>query len=321
LLKININTNTPVGAILRSTAPAGRVFPEIPRRRRPISKADGRGAPDTEIAMDRRRQTALRPAVAALEGRELPSGIIAALASDSHRTPSNAQIAAANAAAQAAVSVPSADFPPGTVTQTNGLPVVFTFQGTQPTPFEQARQVFHAVFGGTFITGAPLYSDQSSRTVITATGSTSASLHSSLQLLLVTYPPGQGPASSVSYGTSQPIQGMATVTDKNLNTSGSLLVDLSGDRSALDSGGRPTQVTYIGNPFSGVLGTGAGGIFAPSINAGTVTLKYHPSGRTRPGVTSEGTVTVLFRGLLFNSGTTLPIGVTGLQASHRKSRL
>lgn len=267
--------------------------------------------------MGRRRRTAARPTLTSLEGRELLSGIIAALATASHRTPTRAAIAAANAAARASSSNPSVQSAQET-TQTNGLPVVFTFQGTRPTPFEQSRQVFRAVFEGTFQTGAPLFADQSSRTVITATGSTTASLHSSLQLLLVTYPPGGGPLPNLTYGTTQPVQGIATMTDKNLNTSGSLLVDLQGDRSSLDAGGRPTAVTYSGNPFFGVLGTGAGGVFAPSINAGTVTIKYHPSGKTRPGVTSEGTALVVFRGLTFNSGTTLPIALTGLQASHHK---
>jgi hypothetical protein len=267
--------------------------------------------------MERRRQTGRRPEVAPLEGRELLSGVIATLHGRLHHA-ALAQIAAAaqrpnpgGSGVRAAAG--SSSSPPNEAV--TGTPIALTFQGQVPSPFEVKREQFRAVFSGPYQTGLPLFLDQSSRTEINGIGTSTDFLHGNLQLIVVTYK--DAPPPNLTYGTDQPLQGGATLLDKNSNSSGYLTIDLQGDRTGLDSAGRPTQLTFTLNPFSG-SGSFTSGIFTLNSGSGTVTISYKPSGTTRPGVTSKGMATVVFRGTVFTPTTTFPLANSGLQASHRK---
>ncbi|HWE36456.1 MAG TPA: hypothetical protein VG406_07815 [Isosphaeraceae bacterium] len=268
--------------------------------------------------MERRRRPALRPVVVSLEGRELLSGIIATLHGRLHHAPL-ARIAAAAqqpASGTSSVSAAASSSASGSGFEAiTGTPISVTYQGQQPTPFQVKREQFRAVFSGPYQTGLPLFLDQSSRTVIDGIGTSTYFLHGSLQLIVVTYK--DAPPPNLTYGTNQPLQGMATLIDKNQNSSGYLAVDLQGDRTGLDSAGRPTQVTFNFFPFGG-SGSFTAGIFSLASGSGTVSIQYHPSGTTRPGLTSQGTATVVFRGTIFTPQTVFPLANSGLQASHHK---
>lgn len=268
--------------------------------------------------MERRRWTALRPALAPLEGRELLSGIIATLHGRLHHAPL-AQIAAAAQQpnpGSTTVTAAQSSIPPGQPSEAvTGTPVSVTYQGQDPTPFQVKREQFRAVFSGPYQTGLPLYLDQSSRTVIDGVGTSTYFLHGGVQLIVVTYK--DAPPPNLTYGTNQPLQGEATLIDKNFNSAGYLAIDLQGDRTNLDSAGRPTQVSFSFFPFGG-SGSFTAGIFSLASGTGTVSIQYHPSGTTRPGVTSQGTATVVFRGTVFTPQTVFPLANQGLQASHHK---
>jgi hypothetical protein len=231
--------------------------------------------------MQCRKHRTLRPTLEPMERRELPSGIMATL-------PGRLDAARA-AAGQAQVILPS------------NVP----YQGKLPTPAELSLERFRAVFSGNFATGKPLFFDQTSRTVIHAIGGSNLFLHGNLQFLTVT-----------PTDPNSPLAGTATLQDKNLNTSGILTVDLTGSQTDVDSAGRPTHLSFSMSPFAG-SGSFTAGVFSLATGQGTVDIRYRPSGkRGAPGVTSQGDVTILFRGSIYTTGTVNPLANSTLQASH-----
>jgi hypothetical protein len=229
----------------------------------------------------------LRPGLECLEGRDLLSVTVAPAVDQGSRNQTVATSVAMSAAL--ASSVP--------------------YQGTQPTPAELARERFRAVFSGPFTTGKPLFFDQTSRTVIRGAGGSNFFAHGNMQFLIVT-----------PRDPNSPLVGTATMQDRNLNTAGVLIVDLTASRNDFDSQGRPTHLTWSFTPFAG-SGSFTAGAFSLSSGQGTLDIRYRPGGRTSaPGVTSLGNATLIFKGTVFTPGTTNPLANANLQASHHQAQ-
>jgi hypothetical protein len=236
--------------------------------------------------MSLRQHRAFRPVLEKVEGRELLSGVIAARAH---------HLAVERMALKAAMSFPN--FP---------LPSSVPYQGTMPTPKEVARERFKAVFAGPFGTGTPLFFDQTSRTLIDGVGGSNFFFNGNLQFLTV-----------VTKSATNPVVGTATLEDRNANTSGTLIVDLTGTLADLDRFGRPTQLNWSLTPFAGSGSFTAGG-FSLATGQGTVKIQYRDNGKHTPGITSQGDATAVFVGSLFVPGTVDPLTNASLQISHRR---
>jgi hypothetical protein len=234
--------------------------------------------------MDRPRSQRMRPVIEPLEERELPSGIIASMVS---RGQLNRPVLAFE---QAPIVLPS-EVP---------------YQGSQPTLHELRREAFRGVFAGPFVQGAARFQDQTSQIVLRGTGGATMFLHGNFQMQVVT-----------PSDPSKPLVGTVTLQDKNISTSGILIADLTGIRSDTDAQGRPTHLTLSFVPFAG-SGSFNAGSFSLATGQGTVDIHYLPSGRSGPGVFSQGKAILIFRGAIYVPGTADPLRNALLQASHHK---
>ena len=149
--------------------------------------------------------------------------------------------------------------------------------GTTPTTHEINRQAFRAGFSGRYYQGPGRFTDQGTTYLFRGLGSSSAFVHGDLAMAVVT------PADP-----NAPFVGEAVMNDKNWNSASILGLSLSGDRSAVDSQGRPTQLTYVSNTATNA------GTFGGSSASGTATIRY--------GTTPNSPATVTFRGSLYTSG-------------------
>ncbi len=151
-------------------------------------------------------------------------------------------------------------------------------QGT-PTPHEVARERFYAVFNGPFVGGPGRFSDQARILYLRGVGSSRFFLHGDYQMAIIT-----------PTDASRPITGVAVLEDKNNNSSGIVAFDVVADPSSLDHAGRPTRLTFTGDPniYSG--------IFFINTSSGTVRVSYH-----------NGVARAVFQGSVYTSGLTSPL--------------
>ena len=204
-------------------------------------------------------RTAVRPGLEALEPRALLTAPVLFTATRA------APLGIVRAALPAAVAGPRPD--------------------AEPTPHERARQRFEARFAGSFATGPGRYTDQAAQTYSQGGGTSNTFLHGDLQMVVFS-----------PLDPAQPTTGLAALIDKNVADSGNLLLlDLVGDPSSVDRGGRPTRLTWTVND-------GSGGSFQGASGEGTVEIRYRPGGKLPPRARSAGSVGVIFRGQLATLG-------------------
>lgn len=155
-----------------------------------------------------------------------------------------------------------------------------------PTPHEQVRQNFTAIFYGPYIIGPPRYTGYVSQTYASAGGFSTAFLRGNVQLGFQT-------PSSASQGPT----GTATLFPKNYMLVSSILtLQIQGDPTQPHDG-RPTMLNWVVSTGSGAF-TGASG-------SGTLQLIYRPGngGFLHASGWGRGNVALIFRGVLFLSGT------------------
>jgi len=155
----------------------------------------------------------------------------------------------------------------------------------QPTPHEQVRENFKAVFYGPFIVGPGRFSMQAMQTFITGGGTANQFRHGNVQVALF-----------IPSNPSQGVTGTAKLYDKSfLMTSNILSLSLQGNPQPLLDG-RPTMLTWT-------VGSSSSGAFGDATGQGTVEIRYFPGGHLPPRATSAGNASVIFSGQLNTLGT------------------
>jgi hypothetical protein len=140
------------------------------------------------------------------------------------------------------------------------------------------KQQFKARYVGTYTVGAGPTSDERIQTFISAVGITNTILHSDIQMLLVT---------PNDPGTE--IGGVSTSFDRNINSNTTLGFNLAAPQSLQPSGGLGLPVFL--NKVSVDVNISSG-VYTEAYSAGTITIKYIPSGKHTPGVLGQGTAII-----------------------------
>lgn len=162
----------------------------------------------------------------------------------------------------------------------------------QPTAHEARRQQVRFTFDGKFLQSRGRFDDVASQVLIKGVGSSTYFLHGDVQL-----------GAFVPTDATRETSGLAMSMDRNQSADSSFGFTLSGTTADLDRAGRPTRFSWTVN------GDVSGGIFAGASGAGTVTIRYMPSGRSTPGVSSQGRALVLITGNVYTTGVTNVLGM------------
>ncbi len=162
----------------------------------------------------------------------------------------------------------------------------------RPTAHEARRQQVRFAFDGKFLQSRGRFDDVASQLLIKGIGSSNMFLHGEMQL-------GAYVAADATRGTS----GLAVSVDRNQSADSSFGFTLSGTAADLDAAGRPTKFTWTVNSDT------SAGIFAGASGSGTLTIRYIPSGRGRPGVFSEGRALVRISGNVYTTGVSNVLGM------------
>ncbi len=238
---------------------------------------------------------AARPVVEQMEERALLSGIIAAM------------VAAQPAAPSPISQVDARDVtttPPNTPGSTAGLVALSGNTQAQgnalnnnsqspllgnglPTPQELARESFRAVFTGRDYTGPGRFTSQGTTYYLRGLGGSNFFLHGDFNMAIIT------PTDPTAGFT-----GEAVLEDKNINSSGIVGFVLTGSTTAVDSQGRPTEMTFTADPniYSGIFDVDAA--------QGTVNITYG----------AKNAIKVTFSGLVYTTGLTSPLVNSDLYA-------
>lgn len=241
-----------------------------------------------------RVRRAVRPELERVEPRELLSGLMLALASGRptitaaqalSRRLSGLTASAAGGGGNLVAGIGNQFTPDNTATPLLG-------QGT-PTPHEAARETFRAGFEGRYYTSPGRFSDQGTTYFYRGVGGSTNYLHGDFSMAIVT------PKDATS-----PFIGVAVLEDKNTNSSGIQGFDLRGDRTKVDSLGRPTELQFAADPniYSGAYFVEAA--------TGTVSIKY--------GAGPDHPITAVFNSRLYTSGLTNPLVNQDLYARHNR---
>jgi hypothetical protein len=245
-----------------------------------------------------RDRRAVRPVLQPFEERQLLSGIVASMITSQPSEPSAIGLLESQIAAPATGSSSTAG---GTTTQGafagfqaysgntggvgNGVGLNDNTSSPLlgngfPTPQELARETFRATFTGRVYTGPGRFANQGTTYFLRGIGGSNFFLHGDFDMAVVT-----------PTDPSANFLGLAVLNDKSTNSSGILGLDLTASRTAVDSQGRPTQLTFSGDPnvYSGA--------FAVSAAQGTVTITYG----------AKNAVKVTFQGLVYTTGLTSPL--------------
>ncbi len=234
--------------------------------------------------MATRNRRTVCPRLLSLEGREMLSGLIAAMAANAPRPPT--AISALRNHVASLQSVGNGVVPSGN-TGGAGNGSTFTDNSATPllgngavTPQEARRETFKAAFNGPVYSGPGRFSDQAATTFYRGLGGSTFFLHGDFDMAIIT-PTDPG----------KPFFGEAVLNDKSTNSSGLVGLVLNGDRHAVDSQGRPTHLTFNVDPnvYSGIFFVDAG--------TGTVNLTYG----------ANNVAHVSFNGRIFTNGLTSPL--------------
>jgi hypothetical protein len=256
--------------------------------------------------MGRRIRRVLRPTVEQYERRELLSAITGVLAANSllssrHAPKASTNLAGGAGAAGGSGGQGSAAFPAsislggvslnqgpllnpdGTI---NNLALAPT--GT-PTPRERRRQRFVARYVGPYSVVPGRTTTEAIQTMIQATGAANTMLHSDIQIQLIT-----------PKDPSQPIGGVSTIFDRNLNTNTVLGFDLAAPQSNVDRGGRPDHFSTVNIDANISAGT-----YVEGYAQGVLNIHYIPgSRRSLPGAISQGTAIITIHAQIYAPNTT-----------------
>ena len=241
--------------------------------------------------MEKRRRRSVRPRLVSLEGRELLSGVIAVMAKNSPHAPS-----AIGTLSKHMATVPTDEqfvVPSGNA---GGVDSTSSFINNKSSPLlgngplspsEAAREAFRAGFNGRVYTGPGRFSDQSTTSFYRGIGGSSFFLHGDFDMAIVT-----------PTDPAKPFLGEAIMNDKSTNSGGLVGLVLSGSRSAVDSQGRPTHLTFNvdANIYSGIFFVDAGN--------GTVDITYGANNTTH----------VSFNGRIYTNGLSSPLVNSDLYA-------
>ena len=154
--------------------------------------------------------------------------------------------------------------------------------GNGATLRELGRQSFRAGFNGRYYTGPGRFMDQGTTDFYRGLGGSNFFLHGDFDMAVIT-----------PVDPSAPFLGEAVLNDKNANTNATLGLILTGDRSSVDSLGRPTHLTFTGDPNI------YGGTFLVAGSEGTIDIKY--------GTGANHPISVKFSGLVYTTGLTSPL--------------
>jgi hypothetical protein len=247
-----------------------------------------------------RVRRACRPGLERVEGRELLSGLMVALAANKPNVTAADLLAnqlsgihadaTGNGAGGSGSSGLIQGLGNGFGPDNTSSPLLG--QGT-PTPQELNREAFKAGFAGRYYTGPGRFSDQGTTYFYRGIGSSSDFLHGDFDMAVVT-----------PTDPTAPFIGEAVLQDKNNNSSALIGLILRGDRTKVDALGRPTVLQFVADPniYSGA--------FFVAAAEGTISLTYGP-GPNHP-------ITAIFRGRVYTSGVTNPLVNMDLYARHNR---
>jgi hypothetical protein len=243
--------------------------------------------------MNSRQRRAARPTLERAEDRQLLSGLIASMIAAAPPRISAYSLLASRVGGVGGVS-PIYSGNTGGSTNGNG----FQNNSNSPllgngtaTPQELAREAFRAGFSGRYYTGPGRFSDQGTTYFYRGLGGSSFYLHGDFDMAVIT-----------PTDPNSPFIGEAVLNDKSTNSSGIQGFVLHGDRTNVDSLGRPTHLTFVPDPniYSGTFFVEAG--------QGTVDIRY--------GAGPNHPVTVTFHGLIYTNGLANPLVNQDLYARH-----
>jgi hypothetical protein len=242
--------------------------------------------------MGRRIPRDRRPFMEEFERRELLSAITDVMAADSLATSRASHSSATNSGSSVAAASHQ-----GPVQRSPSDPL-FSFNpinnqalaptGT-PTRRQQRRERFVAQYEGTYTVGVGATSDQKNQVFITAAGSANTMLHSDIQMLLVT-----------PNDPTEPIGGVSSIFDRNLNSNSALGFDLSAPQTTgyVNKNGLPDFFSTVS--LDANISAGA---YIEGFSQGTMNIRYIPSGKHTKGVISQGTVVVTIHAQVYSAGT------------------
>jgi hypothetical protein len=239
-----------------------------------------------EGKMGRRIHRGLRPDLELCEARALLSAITDILAANSLAAASSLSDSGGFASS---ISLGGTALNQGPVLNADGSinNMALAPTGT-PKPGALKRQQFTARYVGPYSVVPGETTTQATQTLIQGAGTANTMLHSDIQMRLVT-----------PIDPSQPIGGVSTIFDRNLNTNTVLGLDLSAPQSDVDSSGRPDQfptVTIDANISSGT--------YVEGYSQGIINIRYIPGGRhTIPGAISQGTAIVTIHAQIYTANT------------------
>jgi hypothetical protein len=232
--------------------------------------------------MDRRNRRAKRPAVERVEARDLPSGLLA--------TPRMM-----SAGARVGDVVHSSQPGPGPGGTGGDVPNQALMPTGVPSRHERAREVFRATYAGSFTVGRGRFSTEARQVYARGAGTSNAFLHGDHQMRIV-----------IPTDPAAPVTGVIAQYDRSNASAAVLGLRLTGSPQDVDRGGRPTTLAFtVDTDISS-------GIFTGATGQGTVRIRYIPSGRSGPGIFSQGTALVLVRGSVFTSGVNDPLRNTDI---------
>jgi hypothetical protein len=230
--------------------------------------------------MDRRNRRAKSPAVERVEARDLLSSLIAMRGGMDHVVHAR-QVAPSPIAAQPA---------PGQGGTAGEVPNQALRPTGVPTQHERAREAFRATYSGPFTVGRGRFSTEARQVYARGSGTSKAFLHGDQQMRII-----------IPTDPSAPVTGVIAQYDRSNASGGVLGLSLIGSPGDVDRAGRPTTLAFIVDTDI------SAGIFTGATGQGAVTIRYIPSGRSGPGIFSQGTAQVLVRGTIFTSGVNGPL--------------
>jgi hypothetical protein len=247
--------------------------------------------------MGRRIRRRLRPDLESIEARVLLSAITDILAANGlqgkHTEAANTDGAgggsgtAGGGGFASSISLGSTTLNQGPVLNADGSidNAAIAPTGT-PKPGELKKMNFSARYVGPYSVVPGKTTTQSIQTLIQGAGTANTMFHSDIQMRLVT-----------PNDSSQPIGGVSSIFDRNINTNTVLGLDLSAPQTDVDGAGRPDYfptVTIDANISSGT--------YVEGFAQGTIKIRYMPGGRkTIPGAISQGTAIVTIHAQIYTA--------------------
>ena len=221
--------------------------------------------------MRRRNRRGLRPGLDQFEYRVLLSAITDALSSEGLHSAAHAHAAQSGSGGgtssgsfASSINLGSSRLNQGPVLNPDGSinNMALAPSGT-PKPGEIKRQRFTARYVGPYSVVPGRTTTQATQVLIQGAGTANTMLHSDIQMRLVT-----------PKDASQPIGGVSTIFDRNINSNTALGLDLSAPQQDVDRSGRPSHIPTVSTDANISSGT-----YVESYAQGVINIRYIPSGK------------------------------------------